>query len=113
MMAETCSLAERKCVPCEGGVPPLSEERSRALLAELEEGWALEEGKLVRSFKFRSFLEAIAFVNRIAPIAEEEGHHPGITINYNRVRLQLFTHAIKGLSDNDFILAAKIERIPR
>jgi 4a-hydroxytetrahydrobiopterin dehydratase len=112
-MTQACPLAQRKCIPCEGGVPPLSEARSRALLAELGEGWALEEGKLARSFKFRNFVEAIAFVNRLAEIAEAEGHHPGITINYNRVRLQLFTHAIKGLSENDFILAAKISQLPR
>ena len=111
-MPQACSLADKKCVPCEGGTPPLSEEKSRAYLSELGEGWALEEGKLVRTFKFRRFVEAIAFVNRVAEIAEAEGHHPNITINYNRVRLELFTHAIKGLSENDFILAAKINQIP-
>jgi 4a-hydroxytetrahydrobiopterin dehydratase len=103
------ALAERKCVPCEGGTPPLADERARSLLAELKEGWGLEEGKLVRNFKFRNFREAMAFVNRVAEIAEAEGHHPDIKISYNRVTLTLLTHAIKGLSDNDFIVAAKVD----
>lgn len=105
------SLAERKCVPCEGGVPPLSEQQAKALLAQVHEAWRLQQGKLVRQFKFRNFREAMAFVNSVADISESEGHHPDIAISYNRVRLTLFTHAIKGLSDNDFIMAAKIDAL--
>jgi len=107
------ALAEKKCVPCEGGTPPLTEEKARALLAELKEGWELQEGKLVRQFKFRNFREAMAFVNKVAEIAEAEQHHPDIAISYNRVRLTLFTHAIKGLSENDFIVAAKVDQLER
>jgi 4a-hydroxytetrahydrobiopterin dehydratase len=73
-------------------------------------GWELQpdEQKLVRSFKFKDFKEAMAFVNRVADLAEAEGHHPDILISWNRVRLELTTHAIKGLSENDFIMAARI-----
>lgn len=102
-------LAERKCVPCEGGVPPLTEDQARLLVAQVNQAWHLEEGKLVRQFKFRNFRDAMAFVNKVADVAESEGHHPDISISYNRVSLSLFTHAIKGLSDNDFIMAAKID----
>jgi 4a-hydroxytetrahydrobiopterin dehydratase len=105
------ALAEKKCVPCEGGTPPLTEEKARAPLAELKEGWELQQGELVRQFKFRDFREAMAFVNKVAEIAEAEHHHPDIAISYNRVRLTLFTHAIKGLSDNDFIVAAKVAQL--
>jgi 4a-hydroxytetrahydrobiopterin dehydratase len=105
------ALAEKKCVPCEGGTPPLTEQQAESLLAQLKEGWELQEGKLARQFKFRDFREAMAFVNKVAEIAEAEGHHPDIAISYNRVRLTLFTHAIKGLSDNDFIVAAKVDQL--
>jgi 4a-hydroxytetrahydrobiopterin dehydratase len=71
-------------------------------------GWQLEENKLTRRFKFRDFMEAMAFVNRVAELSEAEGHHPDIHISWNKVRLELTTHAIKGLSENDFIMAAKI-----
>ena len=108
-MTEKMWLAERHCMPCEGGTPPLSHERAEQLLTQLEPGWALESDKLVRRFRFRDFREAIAFVDDLARVAEDEGHHPDLTINYNRVRVELSTHAIGGLSENDFILAAKIE----
>jgi len=82
-------------------------EEAEALM-EQAPGWELEEDKLSRRFKFRDFREAMAFVNRVADLAEEEGHHPDIHIFWNRVQLDLTTHAIKGLSENDFIMAAKI-----
>jgi 4a-hydroxytetrahydrobiopterin dehydratase len=100
-------LVQKHCVPCEAGTPPLTKEEAEALLEQVP-GWQLEENKLTRRFKFRDFKEAMAFVNRVADLAEEEGHHPDIYISWNRVRLDLTTHAIKGLSENDFILAAKI-----
>lgn len=104
------NLVEKHCVPCEGGTPPLGEVEIRKL-SEQVPSWSLKEGHLYRSFKFKRFLEAIGFVNSIARIAEEEGHHPDIAIHYNRVEVELWTHAIKGLSENDFILASKIERL--
>ena len=105
-------LADRKCVPCHGGTPTVPEDEAKRLLAELD-GWTIEDGKLARTFKFKDFLSAIDFVNRITPIAEEEGHHPDLEVGWGRVKVLLITHAIKGLSDNDFILAAKIDRLNR
>jgi len=100
-------LKQKRCVACDAQTPRLSVEEVEALM-EQAPGWELEENKLSRRFKFRDFKEAMAFVNRVADIAEEEGHHPDIHIFWNRVQLDLTTHAIKGLSENDFIMAAKI-----
>ncbi len=104
------NLSEKRCVPCEGGMPPLGDTEINKLISEAP-SWSVKEGHLVRSFKFKNFLEAIDFVNSIAKLAEEEKHHPNIVIRYNRVDLELWTHVIKGLSENDFILAAKIDRL--
>ncbi len=104
-------LSDQKCVACEGGVPPLTREEAEALLTEVP-GWVLDaEAKhLARDYKFKNFAEALAFVNRVGAIAESEGHHPDIHLtNWNRVRIDLWTHAIGGLSQNDFIVAAKID----
>ena len=103
-------LTKKKCVPCEGGVPTLRKEEAENLLKQTP-GWVLEENKIKKVFKFKSFVEAIKFVNKVAELAEKEGHHPDITINYSRVTVVLWTHAIGGLSQNDFILAAKVEKI--
>jgi 4a-hydroxytetrahydrobiopterin dehydratase len=106
-------LLQQKCVPCEGGIPPMNQnEEERQLTAIL--GWSINREKIHRIFKtyeFEDFLAAIKFVNKIADLAEAEGHHPNIHINYNKVELELFTHAIKGLSLNDFIVAAKADLI--
>lgn len=101
-----------KCVPCEGGVPPLADEEARKYLAQLDPAWHIEDNEIVRDFVFRDFKEAIAFVNRVATIAEEEGHHPDLHLAYTKLRLELSTHAIGGLSENDFVMAAKIDRVP-
>lgn len=105
-------LLSKKCVPCEGGTPPLTEEEVRRLLLQVP-GWAAEGNKRIwREFGCRDFAAAVDLVNRIAEIAEEEQHHPDILIHrYKRVRVELSTHAIKGLSENDFIVAAKINSI--
>jgi len=103
-------LAAKRCKPCEGGMPPLNLDESKKLLAQVE-GWKLEEKTIQKSFKFKNFVEAIKFVNRVADLAESEGHHPDIHISYNRVKLSLMAHVIGGLSENDFILAAKIDRL--
>jgi 4a-hydroxytetrahydrobiopterin dehydratase len=100
-------LAHKRCVACDAGTPRLSMQEAEALLEQVP-GWELEENKLTRRFKFTDFKQAMAFVNRVATLAEEEGHHPDIHIFWNRVRLDLTTHAIRGLSENDFIMAAKI-----
>jgi len=106
------NLADRKCIPCRGGMPPLKEDEARNYLSQLDKDWELTTRQTIsREFRFPSFVEAIAFVNRVAQIAEEEDHHPDITINYRKVRLELTTHAIDGLSQNDFIIAAKADRL--
>ncbi len=106
------NLAAKHCVPCRGGIPPLAEEEARRLLAGAP-GWRLEEGgtRMTRRFEFVDFRKAIEFVNRVADIAEEEGHHPDIAIHWNKVDLILWTHKIGGLHENDFIMAAKINRL--
>ena len=104
------NLSEKRCVPCEGGTPPMGEIEIKNLVKEVPL-WSLKNGHLFRSFKFKNFLEAIDFVNSVARLAEEEMHHPDISIRYNRVDLELWTHVVKGLSENDFILAAKIYKL--
>ena len=103
-------LTQKKCKPCEGNTPPLAEEQANELLKQIP-GWEIKNGHVFRQFKFKNFKEAIAFVNKVAEIAEAEGHHPDIAIHYNKVTIELWTHAVNGLSENDFILAAKINTI--
>ena len=106
-------LTARRCIPCEGGVEPLSRQRAEALLAELEEGWTLNaEGTAIeREYAFPAFSRTIAFVNAVAYIATVEGHHPELVVNYGKCLVRYTTNAIGGLSENDFICAAKIDRI--
>lgn len=105
-------LHEQKCAPCEGGVPPLGRDEAQKLIAETP-GWTLsEDAKSVsREYSFNDFGEALAFINIVGDLAEREGHHPDIHCRWNTVKLDLSTHAIGGLSANDFILAAKINRL--
>jgi 4a-hydroxytetrahydrobiopterin dehydratase len=107
-------LADRKCVPCEGTAAPLGRAECERLLAGLAPGWRLaSDGKsLHHDFKFRDFYRAMSFVNCIAHLANLEDHHPDLAIGYGYVHLSYTSHAIKGLSENDFICAAKIDRIP-
>ncbi len=104
-------LAGKRCKPCEDGVAPLARNQAEEYLSKLE-GWTLrEDGKGVgKEYKFKNFKEVIAFFNKIAQISEDENHHPDLKISYNRVSVELSTHSIKGLSENDFILAAKFDR---
>jgi 4a-hydroxytetrahydrobiopterin dehydratase len=105
---ETTQLTQKKCVPCEGGVDKLEEGQVCMLMSAIP-GWTSSEDKLHRSLTFKDFIEAMAFVNRMAEVAEAEGHHPDFTVHqWNKVDVTLWTHAINGLSENDFILAAKI-----
>ncbi len=109
----TASLAERKCVPCEGGTPTLTAEQVAPLLSQLD-GWKVQDGtSLTKTFAFPDFVKAVDFVNAITPVAEGEGHHPDLTVTWGKVGVSLTTHAIGGLSENDFILAAKIDALPR
>ncbi|MFZ5981925.1 MAG: 4a-hydroxytetrahydrobiopterin dehydratase [Candidatus Zixiibacteriota bacterium] len=101
-----------KCRPCEGGVLPLTEEESAPYLRQLENWTVTENKKIEREFPFRDFAEALKFVDAVGAVAETEGHHPDILLHgWNKVKIVLYTHAIGGLSINDFIVAAKIEKI--
>jgi 4a-hydroxytetrahydrobiopterin dehydratase len=100
-------LRAKRCVPCEGGVPKLEAAQVAVLLCEIP-GWEARDDQLHRTFTFRDFVTAMRFVNRMADVAEAEGHHPDFTVHYRRVDVAVWTHAIGGLSENDFILAAKI-----
>ena len=105
-------LKNKKCVPCEGGIPPLNNDQINAFMSMIGKEWfVVENKKIVKEFHFVNFRHTMNFVNNVAEIAEKEGHHPDIFISYARCRLELWTHAIKGLSENDFILAAKIDDI--
>jgi 4a-hydroxytetrahydrobiopterin dehydratase len=105
-------LRQKHCVPCEGGMPPLTKEQIAEYSPEAPD-WKIsdDDKKITKEFKFKDFKEAMAFVNKVADIAESEGHHPDTYIFYNLVRFELSTHAVGGLSENDFILAAKINAI--
>jgi len=104
-------LTKKHCVPCEGGDPPVSDAREDELKQQIPDWLLLRDGthRLRRQFKFKNFKEAIVFVNKVAEVAEAEGHHPDIYIFYNKVQIDLFTHAVGGLSENDFIMAAKTD----
>lgn len=108
---EACDLASRECVPCGGGTPRL-EGKELARFAARVEGWnVVEEHHLTKHYGFDDFKTAQAFVNRVGEIAEREGHHPDIAFGWGYADIKIFTHAIDGLSESDFILAAKIERL--
>lgn len=108
-MPETTELTQKKCQPCSGETPPLKPEEIFRLHQQVPD-WEVTTGrKLVHRFTLEDFVKAIAFVNRVAEIAEAEDHHPNITIDYKRVTFTIWTHAIDDLSENDFILASKID----
>jgi len=108
-------FSERHCRPCEGGVAPYSLQQAEAALRELSGDWRLiEDGKaLRREFRFRDFYHTMSFVNALCHLANTEDHHPDLSVGYGYCHVRYATHAIGGLSDNDFICAAKIDRIPR
>ena len=106
-------LEQKRCVPCEGKISPMSAAQEQDYIKRIE-GWKLvTEGthRIKREFTFEDFVQAMGFVNKVADTAEEEGHHPDIYIYYNKVVLELHTHAVGGLFENDFIMAAKINTI--
>lgn len=106
-------LTERRCVPCEGGVAPLTAEQSRALMTSLGSSWQLSEDgrKLIGRYAFKNYFRTTAFVNAVAWIAIHEDHHPDITFSYQQCEVTFWTHAIDGLSENDFICAAKVDAL--
>ncbi len=108
-----CDLAAKSCEPCRGGVRPLTAKQVEPLLAQLE-GWRPVDGHhLTKTWTFGDFAAALAFVNRVGELAEQEGHHPDVYLSWGKVRIELFTHKIDGLSESDFVLAAKCDRLPR
>jgi 4a-hydroxytetrahydrobiopterin dehydratase len=108
-MSETfCDLAKGKCKPCEGGIPPLSETEIATLLKDLND-WRVVDGKLGKDFKFPDHYVTMTFVNAVAWISHKQGHHPDLAVGYNSCRVEYITHAIGGLSESDFICAAKID----
>lgn len=107
-----CDLADRTCEPCRGGIPPLKPEEIEPFAAELSEGWSVVDGHhLHKQYAFDDFVGALAFVNAVGALAEEQGHHPDFELGWGRVVITLWTHKIDGLNEADFVLAAKIDRI--
>ena len=107
------ALRDRRCKACEGDVEPLSRAEAERLLAELPDGWRIDErgAEIAKDFEFRGFQRTIGFVNAVAWIANEQGHHPDLEVGYRHCLVRYSTHAIGGLSDNDFICAARIEAL--
>ena len=105
-------LASKQCVPCKGGVPPLAGKELEALHDQLGSGWkVLNEHHLEKEYRFRDFREALAFTNRVGALAEEQNHHPDIHLAWGRVQITVWTHKIDGLTESDFVFAAKADRL--
>ncbi len=108
MMSE---LASKNCVPCRGGIPPLKGEALQTLEKQVA-GWAVvDQHHLAKTFKFPDFRQALGFVNRVGELAEQQGHHPDIYLAWGKVEIKIWTHKINGLTESDFILAAKIDQL--
>lgn len=108
------SLKDKRCIPCEGGIDPLKSDAIEAFRQSLHPDWKLKEGKRIeRRINFINFNLTMDFANKVAKIAEEEGHHPIMHIGYGICTIELWTHSIEGLSENDFILAAKIDELTK
>lgn len=105
-------LARKECVPCKGGVPPLEGRELEDLQRELGSGWKVVDGHhLEKTFEFEDFRSALAFTNRVGELAEEQGHHPDLHLSWGRVGVEIWTHKIDGLTESDFVLAAKVEEL--
>lgn len=108
-----CELAAKSCVPCKGGVPPLKGSQLTELRGRLKPGWmVMGEHHLEKEYSFKNFREALDFTNKVGAVAEEQKHHPDIYLAWGKVKLLLWTHKIDGLTESDFIFAAKIDQIP-
>ncbi len=106
-----CDLSKGKCKPCEGGIAPLTPDEITALMPQLASAWAVVDGKLRREFKFPDHYITMTFVNAVAWVSHRQGHHPDLSVGYNTCRVEYITHAIGGLSESDFICAAKIDTL--
>ncbi len=109
--SNACDLADKTCVPCRGGVPPLTADEIRPLLAEVD-GWeVIEQHHVQKRFDFPDFVTALDFVNAVGAVAEDQGHHPDLYLTWGKVEVKIWTHKIDGLTESDFVLAAKIDRL--
>jgi len=104
-------LAERQCVPCRGGVPPMKGEQINEMSSQLPEWQVVNEHHLQRAYRFQDFRETLDFVNRVGELAEEQGHHPDICFGWGKADITIWTHKIDGLTESDFVLAAKIDKL--
>ena len=105
-------LAEKECVPCRGGIPPLKGQALAELLKKLGNNWeVINEHHLERAFTFKNFREALAYTNKVGELAEAQGHHPDIFLAWGQVKVTIWTHKIDGLTESDFVLAAKIDKL--
>ncbi len=110
--ADKNNLADKKCVPCAGGVEPLKSDAITELLTQLNNGWqVIDEHHLEKQYKFKDFAQALQFVNKVGQLAEQQFHHPDIYLAWGRVKLTVWTHKIKGLQESDFIFAAKADKL--
>lgn len=109
-MATVCDLTNKNCKPCEGGVPALTQDEAKKLLKQLD-GWELKDNTISKTFAFKNYYQVIAFVNAVAWMTHREDHHPDMSVGYNQCRVEYSTHAIGGLSENDFICAAKVDAL--
>jgi 4a-hydroxytetrahydrobiopterin dehydratase len=104
-------LASKTCIPCKGGVPPLTGRELESLVEEVPDWTVINEHHLTRAFKFPDFAHALAFVNKVGGLAESQGHHPDILLTWGKAEVTIWTHKINGLTESDFILAAKIDKL--
>lgn len=111
-MNESSSLTGKHCKPCEGGTPPMTQQEASAMLKQLD-GWALNDRQIDKTFEFKNYHQTIAFVNAVAWVSHREDHHPDMHVGYSKCRVEYSTHAIGGLSENDFICAAKVDALFR
>lgn len=109
-MTAVCDLTNKQCKPCEGGVPPLTQTEADTLMKQLE-GWQQQGRSIAKTYPFKDYYRTIAFVNAVAWVSHQEGHHPDLAVTYNSCRVEYTTHAIGGLSENDFICAAKVDAL--
>ena len=108
----TNELAKKQCIPCKEGASPLKADKLKSLHNQIESGWRIiDEHHLERKFKFKNFRQALDFTNRVGELAEEQGHHPNISLGWGMVELMIWTHKVNGLTESDFILAAKIDQL--
>ena len=105
-------FSQEKCIPCQGGIPPLNKEEIKKFKKLIESDWFVKEDKkIIREFSFSDYKTGINFTNKVAELAENEGHHPYIHINFKKIKVILFTHKIDGLHENDFLMASKIDKM--